>query len=83
MSHASLHAAAQDLERHGQLLRIKTALDPDLEMAEVHRRIYEAQGPAVLYENVKGSPFPALSNLYGTFDRTEFLFRHTIEAVKK
>ena len=83
MSHASLHAAARDLEKHGQLLRIKTALDPDLEMAEVHRRIYEAQGPAVLYENVKGSPFPALSNLYGTFDRTEFLFRHTIEAVKK
>ena len=83
MSHRSLRDAANDLEKHGQLLRIKTALDPDLEMAEVHRRIYEAQGPAVLFENVQGSPFQALSNLCGTFERTEFLFRHTIESVKK
>jgi len=83
MSYKSLKAAVLDLEKHGQLLRIKTEVDPNLEMAEIHRRVYEAQGPAILFENVKGSPFPAVSNLYGTNERTEFLFRHTLEKVQK
>lgn len=79
----SLEDAALDLEKHGQLLRIKTELDPNLEIAEVHRRIFEVGGPAILFENVKGSPFRALSNLYGTLDRTDFLFRHTFKQIKK
>jgi len=52
-------------------------------MAEIHRRINAANGPAILFENVKGSPFPALSNLYGTKERTAFLFRHQIDQVKR
>ena len=78
-----MQQVADDLEKAGQLLRVKTEVDPDLEMAEIHRRIFDQQGPAILFENVKGSPFRAMSNLYGTFDRTEYLFRHTIEKVKK
>jgi 4-hydroxy-3-polyprenylbenzoate decarboxylase len=72
-----------DLEKHGQLIRIKKQVDPNLEMAEIHRRVFEAKGPAVLFEKVKGSPFPAVSNIYGTFERTEFIFRDTIEKVQK
>lgn len=83
MSYKSLRHAVQDLEKSGQLLRIKTELDPDLEMAEVHRRIFDAKGPAILFERVKGSPFQAASNLYGTFDRTRFLFRHTMAQVQR
>lgn len=83
MSYKSLRHAVQDLEKSGQLLRIKTQLDPNLEMAEVHRRIFEAQGPAILFENVKDSPFQAVSNLYGTIDRTRFLFRHTMAQVQR
>ncbi len=83
MAYSSLKAAALDLERHGKLVRIPTEVDPHLEMAEIHRRVFEAGGPALLFERVKGSPFPALSNLYGTFERTEFLFRHTLEKVSK
>lgn len=83
MAYKSLRQAAQDLERNGQLLRIKTEVDPDLEIAEIHRRVFDAQGPALLFERVKGSPFQALSNLYGTFERTDFLFRHTIEKVQR
>lgn len=83
MSYKSLRAAVLDLEKHGQLLRVKSEVDPNLEMAEIHRRVFEAQGPAILFENVKGSPFPAVSNIYGTFERTEFLFRHTIEKVQR
>ncbi|MEL7423099.1 MAG: UbiD family decarboxylase [Bacteroidota bacterium] len=83
MSYKSLRAAADDLERTGQLVRVKEEVDPDLEMAEIHRRIYDSGGPAILFERVKGSPFQALSNLYGTFERTEWLFRHSIEKVQK
>jgi 4-hydroxy-3-polyprenylbenzoate decarboxylase len=83
MAYPSLKAAALDLERHGKLIRVSTEVDPNLEMAEIHRRVFEAGGPALLFERVKGSPFPALSNLYGTFERTEFLFRHTLERVSK
>jgi 4-hydroxy-3-polyprenylbenzoate decarboxylase len=83
MSYRSLREAANDLEKHGQLLRIKAEVDPDLEMAEIHRRIFDAGGPAILFERVKGSPFQALSNLYGTYERTEWLFRHTMAKVQK
>ena len=83
MAYRSLAHCVRDLEKHGQLLRIKSEVDPNLEIAEIHRRIFDAKGPAILYEKVKGSPFPALSNLYGTYERTEFLFRHTIDQVQK
>ena len=83
MSYRSLQATVDDLDRHGRLLRIQTELDPDLEIAEVHRRVFEAQGPALLFERVKGSPFRALSNLYGTFERTDWLFRDTLERVQR
>ncbi|MEO1628745.1 MAG: UbiD family decarboxylase, partial [Bacteroidota bacterium] len=83
MAYKSMMDCVKDLERHGQLLRIKTEVDPDQEMAEIHRRIFDAGGPAILFEKVKGSPFKAVSNIYGTFERTEFIFRHTIEKVRK
>ena len=44
-----------DLERTGQLLRIKEEVDPYLEMAAIHLRIFEQKGPAILFEKVKGS----------------------------
>ncbi|MBL7827045.1 MAG: UbiD family decarboxylase, partial [Saprospiraceae bacterium] len=83
MAYSSLRAAVQDLEQHKRLLRIKEEVDPNLEMAEIHRQIFDRQGPAILFERVKGSPFQAVSNLYGTFDQTAFLFRHTLERVKR
>jgi 4-hydroxy-3-polyprenylbenzoate decarboxylase len=72
-----------DLEKHGRLVRIKRVVDPNLEMAEIHRRIYDAKGPAILFENVKGSPFQAVSNIYGTIERTNFIFRNTLKKIKK
>ena len=81
--HRSMQDVVDDLDRHNDLIRLKTPLDPNLEIAEVHRRIFEAQGPALLFENVKGSPFRAISNIYGTVARTQFLFRDTLEAIKR
>ncbi len=83
MAYRSLRACAVDLEKKGQLVCIKEEVDPNLEMAAIHRRVFEAGGPALLFEQVKGSPFQALSNLYGTFDRTRFIFRKELERVKK
>ena len=78
MAYKSMMHCVRDLEKAKQLERISIEVDPDLEMAEIHRRVFEAGGPALLFENVKGSPFPAVSNIYGTFERTRFLFRHTL-----
>ena len=83
MAYNSMMAAVRDLEKHGHLIRIRSEVDPDLEMGEIHRRVYDAKGPALFFERVKGSPFPALSNIYGTFERTDFLFRHSMKKVQK
>jgi 4-hydroxy-3-polyprenylbenzoate decarboxylase len=82
MGYPNLRACVADLERTGQLVRIDREIDPYLEMAEVHRRVYAAGGPALLFARVKGCAFPAVSNLFGTLDRTRFLFRDTLAAVR-
>lgn len=66
-----------DLEKHGHLVRIQEEVDPYLEMAAIHLRVYEAGGPALLFERVKGSRFRAVSNLFGTMERSQFIFRKT------
>ncbi|MFM8450459.1 MAG: 3-octaprenyl-4-hydroxybenzoate carboxy-lyase, partial [Haliscomenobacter sp.] len=83
MAYSSLRDCVLDLERTGQLIRVREEVDPNLEMAEIHRRVFDAQGPALLFERVKGSPFQAVSNIYGTFARTEFIFRDTLELMKR
>jgi len=83
MGYRNLQECVLDLERTGQLVRIATEIDPDLEMAEIQRRLYRARGPALLFERVKGTRFPMLGNLYGTLERTRFLFRDTLELVRR
>src|SRR5437773_7342699 len=82
MGYSSLRHCVQDLERTRQLVRIEQEIDPYLEAAEIQRRVYQAQGPAIYYARVKGCRFPMVSNLFGTLDRTRFLFRDTLEAVR-
>jgi 4-hydroxy-3-polyprenylbenzoate decarboxylase len=79
----SLRAAALDLEKSNQLIRINFEVDGNLEAAAIHRRIFDKQGPAILFEKIKGSPFQAISNVYGTYERTDYLFRDTIPYLKK
>src|SRR6516165_8780846 len=83
MGYRSLHECVADLERAGQLVRIEQEIDPYLEAAEVHRRVYQAGGPAIFYERVKGYRFPMVSNLFGTLQRTRFLFRDTLTAIRR
>src|SRR5262245_23011260 len=83
VGYCNLRACVADLERHGHLKRIDAEIDPHLEMAEAHRRVYQAGGPALLFTRVKGCSFPMVSNLFGTLQRTRFLFRDTLEAVRR
>ena len=83
MGYRNLSEAVDDLRKHGRLVEIDEEIDPNLEAAAIQRRVYEAQGPAVLFKRVKGTPFPMLGNLFGTLERTRFLFRDTLESVKR
>lgn len=82
MGYRSLRECVADLQRSGQLVRLETEIDPYLEAAEIQRRVYLAQGPAILFARVKGCGFPMVSNLFGTLERTRFMFRDTLAAVR-
>ena len=82
MGYPSLQACVADLERTRQLVRIEQEIDPHLEAAEIQRRVYQAGGPALLFNRVQGCKFQMVSNLFGTLARTRFLFRDTLEAVR-
>ncbi|MCD1259798.1 UbiD family decarboxylase [Paenibacillus athensensis] len=62
------------LRREGQVAEISAPVDPYLELAEIHRRVIEEQGPALLFTNVKGSSFPVVTNLFGTSRRVDLAF---------
>jgi 4-hydroxy-3-polyprenylbenzoate decarboxylase len=83
MGYRSLQACVEDLERHGHLVRIDHPVDPFLEAAAIHRRVYAAGGPALLFTRVKGCRFRLVSNLFGTPARTRFLFRDALASVSQ
>ena len=74
MSYSSLEECLIDFEKNGHLVRVKEEVDPYLEMAAIHLRVHEANGPALLFENVKGSKYRAASNIFGTLERSRFIF---------
>ena len=61
----------EELEKAGQLKRIKTEVDTNLEIAEILRRVSYTNGPAILFENVKGYEIPVLGNAFGSIKRLE------------
>jgi len=64
-----LRGFIEQLEQRGQLRRIKALVDPDLEIAEIANRMLQQGGPGLLFEHVKGSPYPVAVNLMGTLER--------------
>ena len=81
MGYTNLQRCITDLHRHGHLVRVTEEVDAHLEAAEIHRRVYAAGGPALLFENVKGCKFRMTSNLFGTMDRARFIFRDALSGV--
>ena len=79
-----LRAFLSLLRRERELVTVDTEVDPDLEAAEVHRRVIAAGGPALLFTRVKGSPWPAVTNLFGTQRRVELAFgKRPLELVQR
>lgn len=83
MGYKNLAQAVADLERTGQLKRIDAEVNPSLEIPAIQRRVSAAGGPALLFTRPMGSPFPLVSNLFGTIERIRFLFRDTLDSVHR
>ena len=72
--HSNLRSFLNLLRRENDLLTIEAEVDPYLELAEIHRRVIERGGAALLFNRVKGSRFPVTTNLFGTQKRIELAF---------
>ncbi len=68
---ADLQTFLSLLEREGQVARVRVEVDPELEITEIATRIVKEQGPALLFERVKGSEFPLAINILGSERRIE------------
>ncbi len=81
MAYASLEECINDLGKRGQLVRITEEVDPNLEMAAIHMRVFQKNGPALLFENIKGCAYRAVSNLFGNIDRSRYIFRDSFSII--
>src|SRR5262245_17572801 len=72
--HRNLRSFLDLLRRENDLISIDAEVDPYLELAEIHRRVIERGGPALLFRRVKGSRFPVVTNLFGTARRIDLAF---------
>jgi len=79
--HPNLRTFLDLLTRENEIVTVDVEVDPYLELAEVHRRVIERQGPALLFRRVKGSPYPVVTNLFGTKRRIELAFGPKPEAI--
>ena len=77
MAFKNLHDFIDALEKKGELKRISVEVDPFLEITEITDRMSKPAGPALLFEKVKGSPFPLLINAFGSFGRMELALNCT------
>ena len=68
---SDIHQFVEELEKAGELKRIKTEVDANLEIAEILQRVMYDKGPAVYFENVKGYDIPVLGNAFGSLKRME------------
>ena len=66
-----IHEFVDSLEKAGELKRVKTEVDTNLEIAEILRRVSYTNGPAVLFENIKDYDMPVLGNAFGSIKRLE------------
>ena len=65
------------------MIRIKEEVDPYLEMSAIQLKVFQNERKTVYFEKVKGSQYPAVSNLFGTLEQSRFMFRDTLASVKQ
>jgi len=79
--HRSLRTFLDLLTRENEIITIHAEVDPFLELAEIHRRVIDRGGPALLFDRVKGSRYPVATNLFGTERRIALSFGSKPEAL--
>ena len=79
--HPNLRTFLDLLARENEIITVETEVDPYLEVAEIHRRVIERDGPALLFKRVKGSRYPVVTNLFGKQRRIELAFGPRPEAI--
>ncbi len=72
--HKNLRSFIETLRRENEIIEIEAEVDPYLEIAEIHRRVIDEGGKALLFKNVKNSIFPVVTNLFGTAKRIDLAF---------
>jgi len=72
--HRNLRTFIELLRKENEIVEISAEVDPYLELAEIHRRVIDEQGKALLFTNPKGSTFPVVTNLFGTNKRIDLAF---------
>ena len=72
--HKNLRSFIGALRAENDLIEIDAEVDPYLEIAEIHRRVIERQGKALLFKRVKNSKYPVVTNLFGTNKRIDLAF---------
>jgi len=83
MGYRTLRACVEDLLATRRMIRLDVPVDPDLEAAEIQRRVFRAGGPALYFASVRGCRFPMVSNLFGTMDRVRYIFRDSLEGLAR
>lgn len=81
--HTNLRSFIEQLKKEKQIVEVNAQVDPYLELAEIHRRVIDEQGPALLFTNVKDSKFPVVTNLFGTPRRVELAMGKKPEQILK
>ena len=89
--HRNLRELITTLKHEDEIVTVDVQVDPYLEIAELHRRVIESEGKALLFTNVKGSKFPVVTNLFGTRRRIDLAFgrkpenfvKRAVEAAEK
>ncbi len=79
--HKNLRTFIEQLGREKEIVKVTAEVDPNLELAEIHRRVVEEGGPALLFTRVRGSSFPVATNLFGTVRRMELAMGPRPEAI--
>ncbi|MNB75437.1 4-hydroxybenzoate decarboxylase subunit C [compost metagenome] len=83
MGYGNLRQWIEQLRKDKELAVVEVPVDPYLELPEIHRRVMREEGPALLFTNVKGTPFPVVTNLFGTAQRVDRAFGSRPEQLLK
>ena len=81
MGYKSLEQCIYDLEKNGNVRVISDKINPDLDIATIHLNEFKGK-KVLLFNNVVGSKFRAVSNIFGTVERGKYIFRDSLKVVK-